>query len=195
MSCRSPDRWMVGRDTSEISDAAWTVIAPLLAGRRRLHHRLRPSANRRQRGLDEGGLGLFRGGLTTKIHLACDGRGGPGIPGHRRYPQRLHPGRSRHIPDRHHWTRARATAGAAGASRGRQPAIRPPRLCPPRTRAAGDRLAGRHSCVADRRRVDSGPGRCSRTPCMSRFTERANALLGVTFTVTHPRKGGAQNLP
>ncbi|MFJ6530414.1 IS5 family transposase [Streptomyces longwoodensis] len=30
-----------------------------------------------QRGLEERGLGRSRGGLTTKIHLACDGRGRP----------------------------------------------------------------------------------------------------------------------
>ncbi|MFD5149161.1 transposase [Streptomyces sp. NPDC058401] len=36
-----------------------------------------PSAHRRQRELDERALGRSRGGLTSKIHLACDGRGRP----------------------------------------------------------------------------------------------------------------------
>ncbi|NKQ25163.1 transposase [Streptomyces galbus] len=48
-----------------------------LAGRPGLHHRAGPPAHRRQRGLEERGLGRSRGGLTSKIHRACDGRGRP----------------------------------------------------------------------------------------------------------------------
>ncbi|WP_435887559.1 transposase [Streptomyces antimycoticus] len=52
----------------------------------RLHHRPRPPARRRHRPKrgrhqqdepDDHALGRSRGGLTTKIHLACDGRGRP----------------------------------------------------------------------------------------------------------------------
>ncbi|MGW5986134.1 IS5 family transposase [Streptomyces anulatus] len=57
-----------------------------LAGPDRLHHRPRPPACRRhwpKRGRqqrdepDDHALGRSRGGLTTKIHLACDGKGRP----------------------------------------------------------------------------------------------------------------------
>ncbi|MFF9085098.1 IS5 family transposase [Streptomyces sp. NPDC014991] len=48
-----------------------------LAGRARLHDRQGSSAHGRQRGLEERGLGRSRGGLTSRIHLACDGRGRP----------------------------------------------------------------------------------------------------------------------
>ncbi len=48
-----------------------------LAGRPGLHDRPGPSAHRSKRGLEERGLGRSRGGLTSKIHLACDGRGRP----------------------------------------------------------------------------------------------------------------------
>ncbi|WP_189220170.1 IS5 family transposase [Streptomyces ruber] len=57
-----------------------------LAGADRLHHRPRPPARRRhgpKRGIlrpdepDDHALGRSRGGPTTKIHLACDGRGRP----------------------------------------------------------------------------------------------------------------------
>ncbi|OPG04751.1 IS5 family transposase [Streptomyces sp. GKU 895] len=52
----------------------------------RLHHRPRPPARRRHRPKrghhrpdepDDHALGRSRGGLTTKIHLACDGKGRP----------------------------------------------------------------------------------------------------------------------
>lgn len=55
-----------------------------VAGVGRLHHRASPSApRRRQKGAvdrDEAGdhaLGRSRGGLSTKVHLACDGLGRP----------------------------------------------------------------------------------------------------------------------
>ncbi|THA22783.1 IS4/IS5 family transposase, partial [Streptomyces sp. A1547] len=57
-----------------------------LAGPDRLHYRPRPPARRRHRPKrgkhrtdepDDHALGRSRGGLTTKIHLACDGRGRP----------------------------------------------------------------------------------------------------------------------
>ncbi|MGJ5827199.1 transposase [Streptomyces ossamyceticus] len=57
-----------------------------LAGPDRLHHRPRPLARRRHRPKrgnhhsdepDDHTLGRSRGGLTTKIHLACDGKGRP----------------------------------------------------------------------------------------------------------------------
>ncbi|MGW4516181.1 transposase [Streptomyces sp. NPDC004393] len=57
-----------------------------LAGPDRLHHRSRPPARRRHRSKrgqhrqdepDDHALGRSRGGLTTKIHLACDGKGRP----------------------------------------------------------------------------------------------------------------------
>ncbi|MFI6422909.1 transposase [Streptomyces sp. NPDC050842] len=48
-----------------------------MAGRDRLHDRPCPPARRRQKGLEERGLGRSRGGLTTKLHLACDGQGRP----------------------------------------------------------------------------------------------------------------------
>ncbi|WP_375256616.1 IS5 family transposase [Streptomyces sp. PKU-EA00015] len=57
-----------------------------MAGPDRLHHRPRPPACRRHRPKrgrqrrdepDDHALGRSRGGLTTKIHLACDGKGRP----------------------------------------------------------------------------------------------------------------------
>ncbi|EMF29078.1 transposase IS4 family protein [Streptomyces gancidicus BKS 13-15] len=57
-----------------------------LAGPDRLHHRPRPPARRRHRPKrgnqrpdepDDHALGRSRGGLTTKVHLACDGKGRP----------------------------------------------------------------------------------------------------------------------
>ncbi|MBL1101788.1 transposase [Streptomyces sp. 205] len=57
-----------------------------LAGADRLHHRPRPPACRRHRPkrghhrpdeADDHALGRFRGGLTTTIHLACDGKARP----------------------------------------------------------------------------------------------------------------------
>lgn len=48
-----------------------------LAGRDRFHDRPGPPARRCQRGLEDRGLGRSRGGLTSKVHLACDGRGRP----------------------------------------------------------------------------------------------------------------------
>ncbi|RST23842.1 IS4/IS5 family transposase, partial [Streptomyces sp. WAC04770] len=50
-----------------------------LAGVGRLHHRPRPPARGRgpKRGLRDPALGRSRGGLTSKVHLACDGRGRP----------------------------------------------------------------------------------------------------------------------
>ncbi|MER6159510.1 transposase [Streptomyces sp. NPDC001868] len=54
-------------------------------GSSRLHHRPRPPTRRHRptRGInrpdepDDHALGRSRGGLTTKIHLACDGKGRP----------------------------------------------------------------------------------------------------------------------
>ncbi|MFE4632844.1 transposase [Streptomyces sp. NPDC056773] len=45
----------------------------------RIHRRPRPPARRRspKRGLRDPALGRSRGGLTSEIHLACDGRGRP----------------------------------------------------------------------------------------------------------------------
>ncbi|WP_374121300.1 transposase [Streptomyces sp. RS2] len=43
-----------------------------MAGLARLHHRAGSPAHGRQRGLEERGLGRSRGGLTSKVHLACD---------------------------------------------------------------------------------------------------------------------------
>jgi transposase len=63
------------------ADAAGDIDGP-----DRLHHRPRPPARRRHRPKrgrhrpdepDDHALGRSRGGLTTKIHLACDGRGRP----------------------------------------------------------------------------------------------------------------------
>ncbi|MFD0287785.1 IS5 family transposase [Streptomyces lutosisoli] len=50
-----------------------------MAGVGRLHHRPRPPARRRspKRGARSPGLGRSRGGLTSKIHLACDSVGRP----------------------------------------------------------------------------------------------------------------------
>ncbi|UKY55569.1 IS5 family transposase [Streptomyces inhibens] len=57
-----------------------------MAGAGRLHHRPRPPARRRHRPKrgrhrpdepDDHALGRSRGGLTTKVHLVCDGRGRP----------------------------------------------------------------------------------------------------------------------
>jgi transposase len=63
------------------ADAAGDIDGP-----DRLHHRPRPPARRRHRPKrgrhrpdepDDHALGRSRGGLTTQIHLACDGRGRP----------------------------------------------------------------------------------------------------------------------
>ncbi|NED72104.1 transposase, partial [Streptomyces sp. SID9944] len=50
-----------------------------MAGVRRFHDRPGPSAcgGGPKRGLRDPALGRSRGGLTSKIHLACDGRGRP----------------------------------------------------------------------------------------------------------------------
>jgi len=56
-----------------LSSSALLTIAVELAAR----DRAGSSAHGCQRGLEERGLGRCRGGLTSKIHLACDGRGRP----------------------------------------------------------------------------------------------------------------------
>jgi transposase len=66
-------RWRRGGHTGALT-IDWTIVS------RRLDHRAGPSARGRgrKRGTWEGeALGRSRGGLTSKIHLACDGRGWP----------------------------------------------------------------------------------------------------------------------
>ncbi|PIM67282.1 hypothetical protein CTU88_39940 [Streptomyces sp. JV178] len=58
---------------------------------------VRAHPHRRQKGLEERGLGRSRG-LTSKIRLACDGRGRPlTFTVTPRHPQRLQTGRSRRL--------------------------------------------------------------------------------------------------
>jgi hypothetical protein len=66
---------------SEIPDEAWEQIALLLPenGRRTVE---RPPHGRERRPVEAQdrralALGRSRGGLTTKLHLACDGKGRP----------------------------------------------------------------------------------------------------------------------
>ncbi|MBL1120646.1 transposase [Streptomyces sp. 110] len=70
----------------ELTDHEWELLAPLIPRAVRLHRRPRPPARRLHRTKkgqlrtdepDDHALGRSRGGLTSKIHLACDGKGRP----------------------------------------------------------------------------------------------------------------------
>ena len=77
---------------SKLTDGVWERIAPLLPengrrGKQWKDHRtiingilwkLRTEARRHKKGVEhpeDEALGRSRGGLSTKVHLACDGRG------------------------------------------------------------------------------------------------------------------------
>jgi hypothetical protein len=124
-----------GRPTAPGSDS-WLMPDPLRCRRRgRLggggcHHRARPSARRRgpkrgpgsyQGSAAEAGqaLGRSRGGLTTKVHLACDGRGRPlamRAPSAIRVPRAVRPATGQGSPGRSGWPATGRRSGALPAA-------------------------------------------------------------------------------
>ncbi len=159
-----------------------------VGGQHRQFHRPRPSpcewrassaqSSRRKKGIShpsDEGLGRSRGGLTTKFHLACDGRGRPLAivitPGHRhdstqlqtvldgiRVPRAAGRGRPRTRPDRliadkgYSYGRCRQLAPPATDSPHYSPTTRPARATSGSARATAP-LRSHDLCASQRRRA------------------------------------------